>query len=511
MSRRLALPALAVLAAACQPAPPRPPEPASRPLATTTASATPPLVAPSASASSSASAPPQPSAAEASAPPIARLLRTRTALAVGYESAAFGLAIRPDDRVVVTGFYRGEDSRHTKALPGPSGFDTFVTELGPDGKILWQRGYGAAFGRGVALDAAGNILLCGEFLEQATFNGTIKSDWINVFFAKLDPAGAGLWVSAVETHDVEHARAIAAGPRGELVAAGQFFGFGRPGTDQLSSHGGADSFVASFDASGKRLFRAGLGTPTDDDVEGVAVAPDGDIFITGFHDTMAGISYRRGSSLGDTSDGFVARLSPQGATRWIHTFGGKKRDGGTAVALDARGHLHLAGIFQGAADFGPIHAESKGLQDIFVAELDGDGTFLAVHGFEGPKDPRALAHAGNNVAMMLKGGGYEAQWLEPPGGAFSVRTLAVHPSGYVAIGGWFFGQARFGEHAFKSDDGADAFVVLLDPKGDVVFADRLGGESNQVVHGLAFDRRGRLVVAGESYVTAFTAWYDEHG
>jgi hypothetical protein len=507
MSRRLALPAFAVLASACQPAPPRPPGPAALPIATSRAAATPPL----ALAAPAAAAAPQSTPASASAPPIARVLRTRTALAVGYEGAAFGLALRPDDRAVVTGFYRGEDSRHTKALPGPSGFDTFVTEAAPDGKILWQRGYGAAFGRGVALDAAGNILLCGEFLGDATFKGTINSESISVFFARLDPAGEGLWVSGVETRDVEHARAVAAGPHGELIAAGQFFGFGRPGTDQLTSHGGADSFVAGFDENGKRLFRKGFGTPADDDVEGVAVGPDGDIFVTGFHDTIAGISYRRDSSLGDTSDGFVARLSPQGNTRWIHTFGGKKRDGGTAIALDARGHIHLAGIFQGAADFGPIHAESKGLQDIFVAELDGDGTFLAVHGFEGPKDPRALQHMGNNVAMMLKGGGYEAQWLEPPGGAFAVRSLAVHPSGYVAIGGWFFGEARFGEPAWKSDDGADAFVVLLDPKGDVVFADRLGGKSHQIVHAVAFDHRGRLVVAGESFVSAFVAWYDEHG
>jgi hypothetical protein len=33
----------------------------------------------------------------------------------------------------------------------------------------------------------------------------------------------------------------------------------------------------------------------------------------------------------------------------------------------------------------------------------------------------------------------------------------------------------------------------------------------ELVHAVAFDRRGRLVVAGESNVTAFTAWYDEHG
>ena len=510
LSRRLL--ALAALVG-CAPAGPADPsshrgEAPAPPLAASARTAAPEAAAPSSTAT------PPPALSTLPAVNGHLVQRASAVVATGYPNAsANALAIRPDGRVIVTGFYRGENSAHTKTLPGPDGFDVFVAELGSDASLRWERGYGAAIGAGLALDARGNVLLTAEFMGKVTFGNALSSQWLAVLVAKLDEHGEPGWSAQPETRDVEHARALAALPDGGAVMTGQFFGFGRPGTDQLSSHGGADVFVMRVSPDGKLVYRTALGEGGDDDVAGIAALPDGSVLVTGFLDTFAGTGAVR-----ETSKAFVARLDPQGKLVWMKRFGSRGRTGGTAIAATPDGGAWVAGMFRGEASLDGITVMSRGRQDVFLAKVSADGRFERVSTFEGQSEDRAFRPLSRNIVPVLRGGGAEFQMFEPPAGPFAATALALRADGVIAMSGWFAEKARFGETTLSSDRAEGSpkthgFVALLDGEGKPLAATRLdAGKYFSLAHGVAFDPRGRIVVAAETYAAkAWVGWFEAEG
>lgn len=149
-------------------------------------------------------------------------------------------AVDSEDRVLVTGQFSGlRDFDPGDAVElhfAEGGTDVFVTKWNADGSYVWTRifgGTGDDFGRGVALDMGGHILVAGSF--QYTFD--------------FDPG---------------------------------------PTVDYRSSHGASDIFLTSFDADGEYVWTETYGTAQHEDGRGLLSAPDGALFLS---------EYRNGSSL----------------------------------------------------------------------------------------------------------------------------------------------------------------------------------------------------------------------
>jgi hypothetical protein len=506
LASRIALAAVV----SCAPAAPADPSSHREPPPVATAA----MEIPSPTASSSAA---PPAVAPAAAPFVVTghlVQRAEAVVATGYRDAsANALAVAPDGRVVVTGHYRGENASGAKALPGPDGFDAFLAELGPDATLRWERANGAAIGADVAFDAGGDLRFTAEFMGKVTFGNALASRWLGVLVARLDPRGEPRWAAQPETKDVEHARRLAVLPGGDTVITGQFFGFGRPGTDQLTTHGGADVFVMRVSPDGKLVYRTALGEGGDDDVGGVAALPDGGVLVTGFLDAFAGNHPPR-----ETSKGFVARLDPLGKLVWMKRFGSQGRTGGTAIVATPEGGAWVAGVFRGATRLDDLTLTSRGRQDVFLARLGADGRFERAHAFEGPSEDRAFRPLDNNIAPVLRGGGGELQMFEPPAGPFAASALARRADGALAMSGWFAEKARFGATALAADRAerspkTHGFVALLDGDGNALAATRLdAGRYFSLAHDVAFDARGRLVVAAETYATkAWVGWFEMDG
>ena len=197
--------------------------------------------------------------------------------------------------------------------------------------------------------------------------------------------------------------------------------------------------------------------------------------------------------------------------------GTKGLDAGYETAVDAQGNTIVAGIFQHTIDLGisetqleqnvtpPAHVKltAVGETDIFIVKYDTSGNVVWAGQIGGeqskldkkpnfPIDPERLGSFVTNL------GPYPQTLGEYVGG------LAIDPSGNVFLGGSFLRTADFDPGPGVLNLTAvstfqqfyDAYLIKVDPNGKLVWADRFGGEFDDVVNGVAVDPQGNPVVTG---------------
>jgi uncharacterized delta-60 repeat protein len=239
----------------------------------------------------------------------------------GLDDRIYGVAIDPDDNILVTG--------DVDVMPAAS--DIWVAKLDPQGTELWSRTFdgpimGDDGGRGVASDSAGNVAVTG-------FVRVSNAD-LDIFVAKLDPAGTTQWSEVVMGPEAldDRGQGVAVTAEDEVVVAGYV------------SHGGFDRdlWLRKYDADGDDLW-----TETWDDGNngentgfGVAIRPDGMIAVAGMTPIIA-----------TNQDVFLGLWDADGALQWYKRFGGQAylHDNGLAVTSDADSNLVVAG-FRGATE-----------------------------------------------------------------------------------------------------------------------------------------------------------------
>ncbi|MCB9536130.1 MAG: hypothetical protein H6704_07680 [Myxococcales bacterium] len=153
------------------------------------------------------------------------------------------------------------------------------------------------------------------------------------------------------------------------------------------------------------------------DVSDLAVGPGGDLWVCGAFGgrlaTPAGLVAADGSG-----DAFVARLGPDGATRWLRTFGGEGFDRAAGLMIDADGTARVVGAFYGRFTVDEVAFASAGASDGALWTLDPEGRAVAVvrlggAGEDGLRDVVRRADGGVVVVGQLGGATDAGRWLPP--------------------------------------------------------------------------------------------------
>ncbi|MFG0284186.1 MAG: SBBP repeat-containing protein [Phycisphaerales bacterium JB039] len=203
--------------------------------------------------------------------------------------------------------------------------------------LLWTRQLGTSAwdqSRAVAVDSEGNAYVSGS--TRGSLGGPSAGDY-DAFLAKYDAAGALLWTRQLGTSADDGSYAVAVDSAGNAYMSGSTEGsLGGP------SAGGADAFLAQHDASGALLWSRQLGTSADDGSYAVAVDSAGNAYISG--DTEGSLG---GPSAGG-ADAFLARYDASGAPLWTRQFGTSAWDQGRAVAVDSAGNAYTSGSTEGS-------------------------------------------------------------------------------------------------------------------------------------------------------------------
>jgi ELWxxDGT repeat protein len=307
---------------------------------------------------------------------------------------AYGIAVDAGGCVYTTGSFNGvadfDPGAGTCNLTSAGSSDIFVSKLDSAGNFVWadrMGGTGADGANGIAVDAGGCVYTTGSFNGTAdfdpaatTFNLTCAGKSSDIFVSKLDSSGNFVWADRMGGTGADGANGIAVDAGGCVYTTGYFNGNADfdPSTTtfNLTSAGSCDVFVSKLDSSGNFVWADCVGGSYDDHGNGIAVAGDGSLFVTGYYTYIADFdpgvaTYSLVSSGG--SDVFVLQLSSAGGFIKAFSFGGTSNDFGNAIALDPSGNVFTTGNFSGTADFDPgpgvFNVTSKGNTDIYVSKL----------------------------------------------------------------------------------------------------------------------------------------------
>lgn len=230
-------------------------------------------------------------------------------------------------------------------------------------------------------------------------------------------------------------------------------------------------------------FSTFLGGTTDDGANGVALDPQGNIYITGttnstnFPVTNGAIQ----PNLAGNQDIFVTKLAPDGSHLIYSTYlGGTNSDFAHGIAVDASGDVYVTGETY-STDFPTVNAFQSISQggNGFVSKLKADGSSLVYSTYLGG----SLEGATNAIAVDSAGEAVVA------GRTNSTDFPVLHA----------FQQA----HAIDSGD-SDATLTKLSASGSsLVFSTYLGGNSNDFAMGVALDASGNIYVAGLTFSSDF--------
>jgi hypothetical protein len=160
-----------------------------------------------------------------------------------------------------------------------------------------------------------------------------------------------------------------------------------------------------------------------------------------------------------------APASGGGVGQWSMRLGGPQADIGTAVATDKAGDVVVVGTCQGTATVGGTPFTSAGEIDFFVAKYDN--------------------------------GGY-VSWVRPFGGTGNdaATSVALDDNGNVYVAGASDGALTLGGSSFGQGSATGAFMLMLDPFGNVTGAAAYGGGAYGTTVGIAVASDGSIGLCG---------------
>lgn len=276
-------------------------------------------------------------------------------------------------------------------------YDAFLSKYDLNGNFQWVRTWGGSQyddGPGVAVDAAGNVFVCGMYGSQdinfdpaggASGLGHPASDSSNmlldVFLSKFDADGNFQWVRTWGGAGVEDSGAIAAVDHaGNVYATGRFsctncnFNVGASGpalpADLHSSQGAFDAFVSKFDTNGNFQWARTWGGAQIEMADALAVDDANDVYVGAL------VSGTTGGPLSRivTSEAAFTKFAADGTHQWTKTWGGSGADEVWNLKVDEANNVYLVGSFQSSVDFDPGSGvdshTAPGVQGAFLSKYE---------------------------------------------------------------------------------------------------------------------------------------------
>lgn len=236
--------------------------------------------------------------------------------------------------------------------------DAFVTKYGVNGVRQWTRQFGTIandYATGIARDPSGNVVISGY--TSGDFDGP-NAGGTDVFIAKYDANGTATYKDQFGTIADDFGHGVAVDPNGNIFVAGT-----TRGDLDGTSPGGYDLFVAKYDGGGRAWIRQ-LGTTVDEFGSEPATDPSGNVYVTGY--TFGGLD---GNTNVGMSDMVLVKYNASGVKQWTRQLGSASFDSGNAVAIDASGYIYVVG--EASADFDGN--TSAGGQDVVLAKYTDTG------------------------------------------------------------------------------------------------------------------------------------------
>lgn len=213
---------------------------------------------------------------------------------------AYALAVDTSGNAYITGLTAGNLDGNT----GAGGYDMFLVKYDTTGTKQWTKQLGTAsddYGCGVAMDSSGNIYVAGT--TAGGIGGNVNAGGNDVFLVKFNAAGTVQWSRQLGSSAEDVGWGIAVDLSGNIFVAGSTDG----DLDGNANAGNYDMFLVKYNTSGEKQWTRQMGSEFNDEAYGVAVNPDGNVFVTGY--TYGNLD---GNTNAGENDIFVAKYDTNG-------------------------------------------------------------------------------------------------------------------------------------------------------------------------------------------------------
>lgn len=373
------------------------------------------------------------------------------------------------------------------------------------------------------------------------------------FAASAQAGAAGLnWGNSAGSASSDESRCVAVDGSDYSYYSGYFTGTvdfdPGAGTQNLTSQGGRDIYIAKYDPNGAFVWATRIGGTNNEFGTSIKVDGSGNIYLTGnFRGTVdfdpgAGVANLVANGLWE--DVFVAKYNNSGSYQWAFKIGSNMTDNGLSLVLDGSSNVYVAGNFYGTTDFNPGAGNYNLTPNTdgnivypagFVAKYNSSGTFEWAFKINSTKvtNCTALVHDGTSylyvtgnfaatadfdpsasVANKTSAGSSDAflakyssastyQWAGEIGGTTAdAGTALTYDGSYVYIAGDFTGTADFipgpGYLPFTSFGGTDIFLGRYELNGTCFWIKQIGGANEE--HCNSIDSK-------DGYIFT-TGWFD---
>ncbi|MFM2017648.1 MAG: hypothetical protein RL007_1304, partial [Bacteroidota bacterium] len=357
--------------------------------------------------------------------------------------------------------------------------------------FAWAGSFGSGSneeGRGIAVDASGNVYSTGSFTGSGDFDpgpGTLtltSAGSTDVFISKLDASGNHVWAVRMGGTGPQAATDIALDNAGNIYIIGNFNNSidmdPGPGVVNITSLGAQDVFIGKYDPSGNHIWSKRFGSISHEAITSITIDASGNVLTCGSFagttdfDPGAGTANQTATS---TSDGYISKLDANGNYVWAKQIPLGGSNTASAIVCDAAGTIYLTGYYEGTVDFDPgagsYPITSAGLIDIFTLKLLSNGDF----NWAGSMGSSTAADYG--------------------------RSIAIDANGDVVVTGEFQGTADLdptvGVYNLTSLGVKDIFVSKFTPStASFVWAVHIGDVNNEIGYGVAIDAGGTIYITG---------------
>jgi len=236
------------------------------------------------------------------------------ALGTSATTTAQGLAFGAQGQLAVVGTFTGTGQFGSATLTSAGASDVFVTTFDPTGNPLASKSLGGAGqddGRAVAFDPLGNLLVVGDFTDSVDFGtGAVMSQGaLDAFLVKMTSTGTTSWAKTFGGPEVDLASSVAADAAGNVLVTGEFEQTMTVGTTVLMSAGDKDIFATKLSTTGASVWSKRFGGIEADEGAGAAFDPQNNALVTGYFRTQVDFGTGMQTSAGD-DDVFVAAYGP---------------------------------------------------------------------------------------------------------------------------------------------------------------------------------------------------------
>jgi len=244
-----------------------------------------------------------------------------------------------------------------------------------------------------------------------------------MFIARYDINGRLIWAKQSNDSSNVSSNSVSVSSDGSIFVTGYFgggiFGKGEANETILVSEGGIDIFLARYNMDGLLEWAKSAGGPDTplvyDRGYSISANNDGTVVITGSFASEATFGKNEINettlSASDSAT-FIASYNADGSLAWakkISTVTDYTMVSGPKVSTTLDGNIYVTGSFQNSAIFGPGEANqcsltSEGIEDLFFAKYDTDGSFEWVIHYGGKDWDNGIdVHTSTDGSVFLLG------------------------------------------------------------------------------------------------------------